>query len=89
MDPAPVALTGLPFQFADEWRVERRHLPEDLLDAFAIGENQQPLAPRQQLAGGLGAAQQQHSEQRGPLLVQFQLLLEALVVLHHPDTRSA
>ena len=47
MDPAPVALTGLPLQLPDEGRLQRGHFTENLLDALPIGEDQQPLAARQ------------------------------------------
>jgi hypothetical protein len=84
MDPAPVVLSGLPLQLVHQGRVGGRHLPQGSLDSLPVGERVQALGAGAELTRGLRTAQQEDRDQRRLGAVETQLLLEPLVILHHP-----
>ena len=77
--PAVVVLAGLARKLADQPTLG--HPGEGLLGGLPVGERVHPLGAGAQLARRLGAAQQQHREQRPFVVGQVEVLVEDLVVL--------
>ena len=84
VDPARVLPAGEPGEFLDERLLPAGELGQAVLDRSPVSELVQPLSAGPELARGLGAAQQQHGDQRTLAGIKTERLVEELVELQSP-----
>jgi hypothetical protein len=88
MSPPAILPSRPACQLDDQWLRQLGEPAERGLHLRAILERMQPRGPAPQLTGGLRPTQQQHGQHRQLGLADPEVLLEALVELHHPGTRT-